>query len=162
MFSLIRRKQRPLVPPLGNDLLTAKPQRDVFFAGLNYFDNTPLLFDRSESVHSIYYGGTGSGKSASMAFALEQAIHAGDNALVVDLKGLDYMLYAAMCSAAARCGIDPPDLSDFALSYAHVPLSGDALRLVETWPCSPRKSRRARGGTGSGRCPLALLVGRCG
>ena len=27
---------------------------------------------------------------------------------VVDLKGSDYMLYAAMCKAAERCGIDPP------------------------------------------------------
>lgn len=101
-------RTRELLTPRPVNYLASQKKPRVFLAGLNYYDETPLIVERDGAIHSIYYGGTGSGKTASMAFALEQAIHAGENVFVVDLKGSDYILYAAMCAAAERCGIDPP------------------------------------------------------
>ncbi|MCA9200347.1 MAG: type IV secretion system DNA-binding domain-containing protein, partial [Planctomycetales bacterium] len=101
-------RTRELLTQRPNNYLESQKKPRVFLAGLNYYDETPLIVERAGAIHSIYYGGTGSGKTSSMAFALEQAIHAGENVFVVDLKGTDYILYAAMCAAAKRCGIDPP------------------------------------------------------
>ncbi|MEZ6117152.1 MAG: type IV secretion system DNA-binding domain-containing protein [Pirellulaceae bacterium] len=88
--------------------LTPQKRPKVFLAGLNYYDETPLIVERDRPLHAIYYGGTGSGKTAMLAFAIEQAVHAGEHVIVIDLKGMDCILYAAMCAAAERCGIDPP------------------------------------------------------
>ena len=110
MLSIFRsRQQTAMVPkPQPQDLVASGRRANVLIAGINHYDESPLLIGRGESLHSMYVGPTGTGKTSSMGFHLEQSIHAGRNAFVVDLKGMDYGLYAAMCAAAERCGIDPP------------------------------------------------------